>query len=385
MFFEHKGVDVNFESDKAASVSVYRLFGADHDASAWPRRTSVLCWHCCHPFDTIPVSFATSIRQREKGVEWTMKGVYCSVECCRRHLCESAAYNTPTLLMRLYDFAEKVLGIDRPEDTQVAPPREALRAFGGTLTIEEFRQSFTTPQTCGLLSYPFVSYPMLMSMGGSGSSGLADALGHDSSSSIRRLTRPSAPAAPAKREPRAPSAPAGSAATPPPTTAEAPVVDAKIPDNKATETEEVDSESVYDMYIKRRISGSGPSLAEALPAADPPGKRKSARKTRRKPPTKPKKPRPKKPKPKKEPKPKKQNKRRAKPPENPKTTSCPRPARSPARPHRPATGTVKCRVLRSSARAKDSASEPVTRTLGKRRPGSEKGGPNTLMCYVVSD
>lgn len=101
----------------------------DREASSWPATTHVLCWHCAHPFDTPPIPRPTGYHPALR--RWTVKGNYCSWGC--------AAADCPSQKEsgHLHNLHQAVFG--REQSIKAVPPRYLLKAFGGPMTIEEFR------------------------------------------------------------------------------------------------------------------------------------------------------------------------------------------------------------------------------------------------------
>lgn len=67
---------------------------------------------------------------------YTVYGNYCSLECIKAynaHTNDSYKHNRFSLITQMYNLYEK--------NIQLAPPREALKCFGGKLTIDEFRKN----------------------------------------------------------------------------------------------------------------------------------------------------------------------------------------------------------------------------------------------------
>lgn len=96
---------------------------------------NLLCWHCCHPFDTIPIPLP--IQYTERGDKWTYVGNFCSWGCAKAYNTDSGHVRVGERGMLLSRLKFRVFGKYIP--TIPSPPRQCLRAFGGTMTIEEFR------------------------------------------------------------------------------------------------------------------------------------------------------------------------------------------------------------------------------------------------------
>lgn len=102
-----------------------------------PEKTDLWCWWCCHPFDTIPVSSPTSYDKGSDSFE--LSGNFCSLACCKAHTIQSS-YSNKTIILANLKIMAKRLGLKYTDRIMPAPPRQALKVFGGYLTIEEFRE-----------------------------------------------------------------------------------------------------------------------------------------------------------------------------------------------------------------------------------------------------
>lgn len=101
----------------------------------WPRRTDVWCWWCCHPFDTPPLPLPTRFDDRRDVFHVT--GTFCSWACMKAYNSNSTSYLknvTASVISLFHKRCTGTLGGILP-----APPRLALKVFGGQMTIEEFR------------------------------------------------------------------------------------------------------------------------------------------------------------------------------------------------------------------------------------------------------
>ena len=94
------------------------------------------CWWCCHPFEGDPLHLPHKYDDLRKRFE-TM-GNFCSWECMKtfnmdhnKTRCGIIAGNIVLLHKAMYG---------RVGFIKCAPSRFALKEFGGTLTIEEFRE-----------------------------------------------------------------------------------------------------------------------------------------------------------------------------------------------------------------------------------------------------
>ena len=94
------------------------------------------CWWCCHPIEhtihKLPLSY-DSFRNMYKCY-----GQYCSFACMISYNNDSNSsqkYNRQMIIAKM--MKESSLS---EKSMCPAPPRQCLKVFGGTLTIEEFRK-----------------------------------------------------------------------------------------------------------------------------------------------------------------------------------------------------------------------------------------------------
>lgn len=133
---------------------------------AVPEAVAPLCWHCSHPFEGIALQFP--VRHDDRRNAFKVVGQFCSWPCVK-------AYNRDTYGLRssindvtIRHYYTRCTG--RRDLIRSAPPRVALKAFGGHLAIEEFRQGFATHPPVGkadLVSLPvhFLG-PFALAVGG---------------------------------------------------------------------------------------------------------------------------------------------------------------------------------------------------------------------------
>lgn len=154
--------------DHCATYTSYRLFShtLTIDPSAvptWPERTDVCCWHCCHPFETVPISVPRMMSQSDKSMYYEVFGVFCSVNCAKKFVLERGSYDQQQLLLQLNEMCCSVFGISGSDvfTAKEAPPRYFLKMFGGSMDITEFRAMSLTTRTM-LVMPPFVSHAMIL-------------------------------------------------------------------------------------------------------------------------------------------------------------------------------------------------------------------------------
>lgn len=101
----------------------------------WPTCSSTLCWHCCHAFEGPPLPLPIKYDAERKLFH--VAGTFCSWGCMKAYNLDSRSYmshNNATIITLFHWRVTGTLQGIRP-----APPRVALKAFGGTMTIEDFR------------------------------------------------------------------------------------------------------------------------------------------------------------------------------------------------------------------------------------------------------
>lgn len=120
--------------------------------SQWLEHTDVCCWWCCHNFDSVPIGMPTDFDKKSK--KFKVKGVFCSFACMTMYRDISARnVNTNALVAYMYS---KLTAEPIGSRIQRAPLREALKMFGGELTIEEFRSSSSESKIYRMVEYPMI-------------------------------------------------------------------------------------------------------------------------------------------------------------------------------------------------------------------------------------
>lgn len=101
----------------------------------WPGSTSTWCWYCCHPFEGPPLPMPIQYDSRRDI--FTVTGTFCSWACMKAYNLDSSSYMRHVNATFITLFHKRCTG--KLQGIRPAPPRLALRAFGGTMSIEEFR------------------------------------------------------------------------------------------------------------------------------------------------------------------------------------------------------------------------------------------------------
>jgi hypothetical protein len=117
----------------------------------WLHKTDVCCWWCCHGFETIPIGMPEKYDELVK--KFQVKGVFCSFSCMIAYKNERKTGALKEHLIKyLYNKITGTLLLDA--HLEPAPPRCALKMFGGELTIDEFRNSFKENRIYKMIEYP---------------------------------------------------------------------------------------------------------------------------------------------------------------------------------------------------------------------------------------
>lgn len=129
------------------------------EKSTWPPHSSTLCWNCCHSFDNVPSFYPVDL-DAEKNVFFFM-GNFCSWNCVKGYALKLNDQRKPqgTSYISLLAF----LTVHRPlkclysrteqhpyncpcleefKGVSLPPKKELLKAFGGHLSIDEYRKNF---------------------------------------------------------------------------------------------------------------------------------------------------------------------------------------------------------------------------------------------------
>jgi hypothetical protein len=121
----------------------------------WLYKTDVCCWWCCHNFDSVPIGIP--MKYDEMRRKFQVKGVFCSFSCLVAYKNDHVRVRTDDYLIKfLYNKLTGAFLLD--SRLEPAPPRCALKMFGGELTIDEFRNSFKENRI-----YKMIEYPMFVS------------------------------------------------------------------------------------------------------------------------------------------------------------------------------------------------------------------------------
>lgn len=134
----------------------------DANQQAWPVRTDVYCFWCCHPFETRPVPLPVAYDDRKDTFK--VIGTFCSWNCAKTYNMtgnSSEWGHRSELLHMLYKRTEG------PSATRIATalPKTRLKIFGGDLGIEDFR-TLSGDARCERPVFPRVEYAKIQAFDG---------------------------------------------------------------------------------------------------------------------------------------------------------------------------------------------------------------------------
>ena len=114
-------------------------------------KTDISCWWCCHQFSTFPVYAPVKYDHRTEIFKVT--GCFCSFECSFSYSFNDKSISDKSLVKFMYRTltgSRKIL--------KRSPPKEVLTMFGGSMSIDEYRDSFNFMDV-KINTYPLVYRP----------------------------------------------------------------------------------------------------------------------------------------------------------------------------------------------------------------------------------
>ena len=128
--------ELSNNNDEINVQSTLIQFKESNKSNSWPNFTSIYCWWCCSPFDNSPCS----LPHEYKDHKFYVYGIFCSPEC-------AASYNFDTKSNKIWEnysllnLLYRKIYNDKHIKIKLAPPREVLKIFGGSLSSSEFRKN----------------------------------------------------------------------------------------------------------------------------------------------------------------------------------------------------------------------------------------------------
>ena len=111
----------------------------------------VWCWWCCHPIPRSDKEIGIPVAYDSVKDTFEVYGHFCNIGCMRayNHNEPMAKKHNQVTLISLYLHKS-----GRKEFPNHAPPRQMLKVFGGTMTIDEFRKTTKENDTTYHLQFP---------------------------------------------------------------------------------------------------------------------------------------------------------------------------------------------------------------------------------------
>ena len=127
------GLEKEVNTKPESHSNLMKDFKSSNRSKQWPSKTNIYCFWCSCPFNNTPCA----IPQKYIHDTFYVYGCFCSPECAAAYIFDNKSSDTVweqySLLNLLY---KDIYGSNR---IKIALPRNALKIFGGYLSIDEFR------------------------------------------------------------------------------------------------------------------------------------------------------------------------------------------------------------------------------------------------------
>ena len=117
--------------DKDKIHPIFYQYCPNNKSKKWPAQINIACLWCSHDFEGMPFG----IPMKKINNEYHMFGCFCSPECATAYVFDDNSnekWDRYSLINYLYGENKQI---------KSAPPKLALKKFGGYLSIEEFRKN----------------------------------------------------------------------------------------------------------------------------------------------------------------------------------------------------------------------------------------------------
>ena len=101
----------------------------------WPTSTSIYCWWCCHAFNGSPCS----LPYEYKNDTFYVYGIFCSPECSAAYNFDNSTTDERWERYALLNLLYRKMYNDKNLKIKLAAPRQTLKIFGGSISINDFR------------------------------------------------------------------------------------------------------------------------------------------------------------------------------------------------------------------------------------------------------
>jgi hypothetical protein len=132
---KHRKSKFKLNPDRDLAFVLEQFKGKDDNKTTYPEKTDIHCWWCAHTFDGPPKPLPCAYDELRNRFKVT--GVFCSWSCAKAYALNDNSLCSKFCISHLNQLVQQIHGtfINFPH----APPRQALKMFGGKLTIKEFR------------------------------------------------------------------------------------------------------------------------------------------------------------------------------------------------------------------------------------------------------
>ena len=130
-------IKMNNSGSSQSTKNTMVQFKEANNRNKWPESTSIYCWWCCSPFNNTPCALPI----RKKNDEYQVIGCFCSPECAAAWNFDNYDNEERWEKYSLLNMIYKKVFENQKISIKPAAPRQSLKIFGGTLTIEEFRKN----------------------------------------------------------------------------------------------------------------------------------------------------------------------------------------------------------------------------------------------------
>ena len=113
-------------------ANIYDICG-----NCWKDSCESLCWWCAHKFDTIPIGLPTKYTNKK----FYMYGCFCSLNCAHSYNLDLKDYKIWERYALLNYMKKIIFKNEKVKNITSSPPKELLSTFGGSLSIDEYRNS----------------------------------------------------------------------------------------------------------------------------------------------------------------------------------------------------------------------------------------------------
>ena len=171
----------NFATKSASESIFFKHQCCNRTEESWSLPCNTLCWHCSHGFDGAPVPVPKAYDIHEK--KYIVTGTFCSLGCAKAYIFSCHTFDVAQVATIFSRMASEVYG---ETDVRMNPPFQSLKAFGGTMDINTFRNN---AKGVFVHEAPFISNYMVIEERTSAPTSVSDNWKH----TIRGLRRPLKP------------------------------------------------------------------------------------------------------------------------------------------------------------------------------------------------